>query len=142
MAKFEKTFVNYALGALILISLFAFIVTIQEDNNVTDGIIEVEIINETFSQLKDDLGSGRDTSQSQLELFQKEEPTIGFGSLILFSVVSSGKVFTGIIIGTFNLLIKLPMVIFGVDPVISAVLSTILIIGFILGLWVLYKLGG
>ncbi len=142
MAKFETTFVNYALGALILISLFAFIVTIQEDNNVSDGIIEVEIINTTFSQLKTDLGASRDLSQNQLELFQKEEPTIGFGSLILFSVVSSGKVFTGIIIGTFNLLIKLPMVIFGIDPVISSILSTILIIGFILGLWILYKLGG
>ena len=42
----------------------------------------------------------------------------------------------------FNLLIKLPTIVFGLDPVISAVLSTIIIISFILGLWVLYKLGG
>ena len=46
------------------------------------------------------------------------------------------------IIGTFNTLIKLPMVILGVDPIVSSVIGTMLILTIIIGLWIVYKLGG
>ena len=142
MAKFEKLFVNYALLGLLILSLLAFGFTLQTDNNASETIKDNTLLNESFGQLQTNLGGMRSKSQTQRELFEEEKPTAGFVSLILFSVVSSGKVFTGMIMGTFNVLIKLPMIVFGIDPIIASVLSTILLVGIILGLWVLYKLGG
>ena len=142
MVKFESLFVSFALAALLIIGIFSFGIIVQEDNDADEKIIDVPILNNTFNSLKSDLNNSQPKSQNQLNIFETEEPKTGFGSLLFFSIVSSGKTFTGIIIGTFNLLIKLPTIVFGLDPVISAVLSTIIIISFILGLWVLYKLGG
>ncbi len=142
MVKFESLFVSFALAALLVVGLFAFGITLQEDNNADEKIIDIPILNNTYGSLKSDLESNQANSQNQLDIFETEEPKTGYGSLLFFSIVSSGKTFTGVIIGTFNLLIKLPTIVFGVDPVISAVLSTIIIISFILGLWILYKLGG
>ncbi len=142
MVKFESLFVSFALAALLIISIFSFGIIVQEDNDADEKIIDVPILNNTFNSLKSDLNNSQPKSQNQLNIFETEEPKAGFGSLLFFSIVSSGKTFTGIVIGTFNLLIKLPTIVFGLDPVISAVLSTIIIISFILGLWVLYKLGG
>ena len=142
MAKFEGTFVSFALGTLLILSIFAFGMTLQSDNNGTEIIKQNTLLNSSFNQLQSDLGGMRSVAQTQRESFESETPTAGFGSLILFSIVSSGKVFTGVIIGSFNVLIKLPMVFFGIDPIVSSVLLTILIVMFLLGLWSLYKLGG
>lgn len=142
MVKFESLFISFALAALLIIGIFAFGITMQEDNDASDKIIDVPILSDTYGYLKSNLTGTQPKSQNQLNIFETEEPKTGYGSLLFFSIVSSGKTFTGIIIGTFNLLIKLPTIVFGLDPVISAILSTIIIISFILGLWVLYKLGG
>ena len=142
MAKFESLFVNYALGGLLVLGILFFSLTLQQDNNAEELITDNTLLNESFGNLQDDLGGMRNKAQTQRELFEEEKPTTGFGSLILFSIVSSGKVFTGMTFGIFNILIKLPMILFGANPIISSVLSTILIVVFILGLWVLYKLGG
>ncbi len=142
MVKFESLFVNFALVSLLIVGLFSFGVILQSNNNADEKIVDIPILNKTFRSLEEDLVAAQPKSQNQLDIFETEEPKTGFGSLLLFSVVSSGKTFTGIIIGTFNVLIRLPTVVLGVSPVISAVLSTIIIISFILGLWVLYKLGG
>lgn len=142
MANFEQTFRGYALAGLMVVCIIAFGITLQADNPTSENLVEIPIINNSFNDLRVNLEGTRDQAQSRLEGFEKEEPTVGFGSLILFSIVSFGKVFTGIIIGTFNIVIAAPMIFFGIDPVISAVLSTLLIVSFITGLWVLYKLGG
>ncbi len=142
MVKFEDLFVNYALAGLLVLSIFFFCITLQLDNNAKEIITDNTLLNESFGELQEDLSGMRSISQTQRELFEEEKPTTGFGTLVLFSIVSSGKVFTGMTIGTFNVLIKLPMVLFGIDPIISSVLSTILVVVIILGLWYLYKLGG
>lgn len=142
MVKFEELFVNFALGTLLILSIFAFGIQLQADNNAQESIRDNTLLNSSFGQLQQDLGGMRDQAQTQRELFEQETPTTGFGSLILFSVVSSGKVFTGITVGSFNVLVKLPMILFGVDPIVSSVLSAILGVLIILGLWFVYKLGG
>jgi len=142
MVKFEELFIGFALAGLLIAAIFAFGITLQSNNGDGDKIEDIAILNDSYSELITDLGSSRDTAQTQVGIFDKEVPTAGFGSLILFSIISSGKVFKGIIVGTFNTLIKLPVSELGLDPLITAVLSTVLILIMIMGLWVLYKLGG
>ena len=142
MAKFYELFINFMLVGLVVLSLFAFSSFFQSDNNVENQFIENPLINNTYGQLQTDLGGLRDQSQTQKALFESENPTGGFGTILLFSIVSTGKVFNGMIIGVFNTLIKLPVVFLGLDPIIISVISTMLILTIIIGLWIVYKLGG
>lgn len=142
MAKFYDLFINWMLIGLVVVSFLSFGYLYQQDNNVDDEFMDNTLMNETFSSLKTDLGGLRDESQAQKTLFESENPTSGFGTILLFSIVSSGKVFNGMIIGTFNTIIKLPTVVLGVDPIILSVIGTMLILTIIIGLWVVYKLGG
>lgn len=142
MATFGKTFNNFALLGLIIFGILAFVITLQVDNNASDQLRSNKLINSTYSDLETNLGDMRNQTQNQREIFESESPTVTFGSLILFSVVSSGKVFTSMVVGVFNIIINLPVVLFGVDSVVISVLSAIFLVGIIIALWVLYKLGG
>lgn len=142
MTKFLDLFTNFMLIGLVVLSMFAFGVFFQEENNIDDQFIENPLMNETYSKLKSDLGDLRGQGQAQKTLFESENPTGGFGTILLFSIVSTGKVFNGMIIGLFNTLIKLPVTFLGLDPIIVSVLATMLILTIIIGLWIMYKLGG
>lgn len=142
MARFYDLFINWMLIGLFVVALFSFGVLYQEDNEVENKFIENSLMNETYGSLRTNLGELRDESQAQKTLFESENPTSGFGTILLFSIVSTGKVFNSMIIGTFNTLIKLPTVVLGIDPIILSVLGTMLILTIIIGLWIVYKLGG
>jgi len=142
MAKFYNLFVNFMLVGLVVMSILAFTVVFQDENNIQNPIMDNSLMNSTYNKLRTDLGGLRDKSQAQKTLFESENPTTGFGSILLFSIISTGKVFNGMIVGVFNTLIKLPVAVLGVDPVIVSVLSTILVLTIIIGLWMIYKLGG
>lgn len=142
MTQFENLFGKFALMGLMIFSLLAFVITIQEDNLTSDRFIDNPVINQTYGSLGSDLEDLRDKSQAQKTLFESENPTAGFGTILLFSIVSAGKVFNGMIIGIFNTLIKLPVVFLGLDPAVTSVISALLILSIIIGLWAIYKLGG
>lgn len=142
MSSFKNIFVTFALFGLLVYSLMSFIVKIQIDNDAENNLLDNEIINKSFYQLESNLTSAEEKANQQKAGFEEESPTISFGSLVFTTITSIGKVFSGIIMGVYNLLIKLPMSILGVSPVVAGVLSTILIVLIILGLWAIYKLGG
>jgi len=142
MVTFYKLFTSFLMIALIVFGILSFGIQFQSENNVEDPFVENQLINETYGTLQTDLNSYGSESQLQKSLFESDEPLAGFGSILLFSILSAGKVFNGMVVGTFNTLIKLPIVILGVDPVIVSVLGTLLIFSIIMGLWILYKLGG
>ncbi len=142
MAKFYELFMNFMLIGLVVLSIFSFSVFFQEENSVEDQFIDNSLMNDTYYTLREDLSGLRDESQAQKTLFESENPTGGFGTILLFSIVSSGKVFNGMVIGVFNSIIKLPVVFLGLDPAIISVISTMLIVTIIIGLWIIFKLGG
>lgn len=142
MTNFYNMFINFMLIGLVVFGIFSFSIMFQENNGVSDPIIEDTVINETFGDLESDLESFRGTAQTQKELFETENPTGGFGTILLFSIVSTGKIFNSMIITLFNTIIKLPVVFFGLDIAVVSILSVILIISIIIGLWIVYKLGG
>jgi len=139
---FYKAFVNFIILGLLIFGILAFAIFTQSDNDVSDKLIDDNLINNTFENLGNELGTIRDDAQAQKTLFESENPTIGFGTILLFSIVSAGKVFNSMMIGVFNLLIKLPVTVLGLDPIVTSVLSAILLLTIIIGLWIVYKLGG
>lgn len=142
MPGFLDLFKNWIFVGLMIFSILAFFITVQSDNNITDRLIDNTLINSTYSTLGSNLGELRNQSQAQKELFESENPTIGIGSILLFSILSAGKIFNGMIIGVFNTIIKLPIVVLGLDPILLSVLGTLLVVTIIFGLWAIYKLGG
>ena len=141
MVKFLDLFTNFMMVGMVILSMFAFVIFFQEDNNIDNSLDENALMNDTFNSLRSNLGGLRESSQAQKTLFESENPTSGFGTILLFSIVSAGKVFNGMIIGIFNILIKLPVIVLGLDPAIVSALSAILILTIIIGLWIVYKLG-
>lgn len=142
MANFPKLVMNFLWIGLIVFGLFAFIIIVQEDNTTTDKFTNNNLINNTYSNLRTDLLDFQEQSQAQKLLFEREQPTLGFGTLLFYSIISSGKVFNNMVGTVFNSIIKLPVVVLGIDPVIVSVISTMLILTIIIGLWIVYKIGG
>lgn len=140
--NFNELFITFAFIGLIIVGFLGFAINFQQDNNVINGFDNNTLINNSYVDLQDELGSFRDQGQTQKDLFESENPTAGLGTILLFSIVSVGKVFNAMIVGVFNIVIKIPAVIFGIDPIILGVITTLLILSIVVSLWVLYKLGG
>lgn len=140
--QFDNIFTKIAMIGLVIFCLLSFIFFVQDDNNATDKLINNQLINQTYGNLSGNLDTMRDSSQSQLTLFQSENPTSGFGSILLFSIVSVGKTFINMVTGVFNITINLPVAVLGVDKAVVGVISAILVLSLIVGAWILYKLGG
>lgn len=126
---------------IVILSLFSYIVFTQEENNIEDKFVSDPLINRTYENLKIELGDIGEESQAQKTLFESENPTSGVGTILLFSIVSVGKVFNGMVIGVFNTLIELPVRVLGLDERYTSIINTMLILTILLGLWIIYKLG-
>ncbi len=142
MANFQDMFGNFLWLGLFVLAGFTFIVFTQDSNNAAQPIIENELFNESFEDLSSTLGGLEDTSGLQYGQFIGEEPKTGFGSIVLFGIVSAGKTFGNVVIGLFTILIKLPLVVIGIPQTLFSVIITWIIISLIIAAWILYKLGG
>lgn len=141
VASFRQTFVTWGLIGLLVFATLSFIIVLQQENDVTDTILGNTVINNTFSTLQENLTSSESETQTQRESFESEIPERGFGSLLIFSIVSVGQRFTAIVISTYNILIVLPASILGIPEIVLNVLSSILIVTLILLVWRVYRVG-
>ena len=142
MGSFLDLFLKFMFIGVIVLSLFSFIVLFQSENRVSNQFADNALINSTFSNLTLKLQGLESETQTQKDLFETEDPKLGFGSLILKSIVSSGKTFNSMIVGVLNIIIILPVVFLGLDKTIVVIIMTVLGILIIFGLWSAYKLGG
>lgn len=139
---FRRLFISFMLLSLIVFSFFSFGFFFQQENDAEDPFMSNNVfgnrMNSSFINLEEDMTSFRNKSQIQKDLFEKENPE-GIFSLLVFSIKSSGTVFTSLLVGVFNAIIILPATVLGVDLVVISVLSTMIIIIALIGLWKLYK---
>ena len=142
MAKFENIFGNFVMLGLVMLSLFSLIIIFQNDNEATQPLSEDKLFNSTFAGLNDTISSLEDTSSSKWVLFSKETPVLGFGSIVLFTIVNIGKTFGSLIFALFIIIIKLPLIVLGISETITSMLISFLTISTIIALWIVYKFGG
>ena len=142
MAKFEDIFGNFVMVGLMVLALFSLIIIVQMDNDAPQPLADDELFNSTYGSLNETIGSLEGTSATQYNLFSKETPTPGFGSIVLFTIVSVSKTFGNMIFALFILIIKVPLIVLGVDPTIVAMLISFLTISVVIALWIIYKFGG
>ena len=142
VTSFRETFMTFALIGLLVFATIAFIVGTQRDNEVDNTILENEIINRTFTNLETSLGSFGSETQTQRETFESEIPERGFGSLIIFSIVSLAQKSAGLLVAVYNIIIVLPASVIGISPIVFSVLSAIFLLTLMLLAWRVYRVGG
>lgn len=139
--EFKKLFGNMALLGLFVFAFISFVIINQNNNGVADSdkITNNTIINSTYSDLSSNLTNSQTQAQTSSNTFGAITPNQEFGELEVTSVVSPTRIFKTLTIGTFNVLIALPMRVLGVSPIVSAVLSSVLILLIIIGIWAIWK---
>jgi len=143
MAKdFGNLFTLFALIGLLIFGLISFGYNFQQENDMVNTIRDDDRINKTYIDLNSSLSDFRNKAELRKGSFENESATESSGSLILFTITSAGKVFTGMITGVYNVLIVLPALILGIDPIIISVFTALLLVTLVLSLWRLYRQGG
>jgi hypothetical protein len=136
---FMKSFGNIALIGLVLFSILSFIIITENDNGVDNGIMSNNLINSTYNDLYGNLSETQSNAQTSSDTFGSITPSQQYGELEVTSVVSPTRIFKTMSIGLWNIFIQLPMKILGVSPVIASVISSIIILLLIIGVWAIWK---
>lgn len=142
MSEFRDLVGNFIIASLLIMSLFSFALVLQEENNAADPLKNSEVFNTSFTNLILSVETSTSAAEEKYDVFNSEEPKAGFGSIVLFGIVSVGKTFSSIVFGTFTAMIKMPLVVLGVPATVYNLILVLLIISVIVGVWLLYKLGG
>ncbi len=137
---FQKLFGNIVISALFVFAIMTFIIIVQVDNNALQKITDNELINSSYGSLSGNLTNMQPTGQASLDTFGTNPPSERqLGELDVTSVISPTKLFRAMSIGTYNILIKLPMNVLGVSPIVASVISSIIILLLIIGIWAILK---
>ena len=140
--NFQKMFATFAFASLMVLALFSLIVSVQSDNDAAQPLVNNSLFNNSYTRIYQDISLLEGTSDTQYGRFNQEIPKPGFGSIVLFTIVNIGKTFGSIIFTLFALVIKLPLVVLGVDSTITSILISVLTITTVVVLWIVYKFGG
>lgn len=132
-------FSSFGLLSLVMISILSFVVITQSNNSAEIPITNNSIINKTYTDLLSNLSSTQTQTETASSNFVNITPTQQYGELEVTSIVSPTRIVKTMIIGLWNIFIKGPMIIFGVSPVIAALISSILTIFLIIGIWAIWK---
>jgi len=142
MGSFQDIFGNFAFLGLMVLAILGLVITVQNLNESVQPLSEHELINETFTNITSLIGSAEGESKSKYNLFSSEKPRLGFGSIVLFTIVTVGKTFGNLIFGLFTFIIKIPLIILGVNQTIVSMIISFLTISIVIALWIVYKFGG
>ena len=142
MARFESIFGNFAMIGLMVLALFSLVFVVQNNNESPQPLSDDKLFNNTFTNLNNTIGSLEQTSDSKYTLFSEEKPPPGVFSIVLFTIINVGKTFGNIIFVLFTVIIKIPLIVLGIEPSIVSMITAFLTISVIIALWIVYKFGG
>ena len=140
---FKDIFISLMVVGVLFLSMMSWIIITQTDNNTENLITNNTLINESFNIDSGSLQSGFTSGQSQADIasgtFTNITPSSTLGFVTVTSIVSPTRIFKGLILGTYNILIRLPGEFLGVPEVIIAIINAILALILILGVWFVWK---
>lgn len=136
---FKNLFVGIVLLGLVIFGIMSFTIQFQKDNNSPERITDNAIINRTYNDLFGNYTNSENTAKEQDTVFGNVTPTQTYGEVEITSIVAPAKAFKSMILGTYNILIKLPSEILEINPIVTGIISAILIMMLIVGIWAIYK---
>ena len=140
MTDIKSILVRTIILGILVFSIMSFIIVTQNDNTVDPDqrITNNTLINESFGELEISLNK-QATSENALNALEEVPPQEYVGDLNVASTVSTTRSATSIVIGLWNIYVKLPMVILGVSPAVSSAVTTILLVFIAIGIWAIWK---
>lgn len=135
----KQLMITMGVFGLCLFAIMSFIITTQTDNSVSVPITNNTLINQTYGDLYSEISSSQTRTQSVLNTFGNTTPTQQYGELEINSIVSPTRTIRTMIIGLWNIFIKLPQVVLGVSPVVSYMISAIIGLLVVIGIWAIWK---
>lgn len=133
----KKMFTNIGLLALFLFAIMGFIITTQNNNNVSVGLTSNDIMNDTYGDLESNLFAS--DAETTSDNFGKTPPTQQFGELEVTSIIAPTSFVKSTIKGFWNIFIILPQAILGVPPVVTTFIGSILLVFLIIAIWAIWK---
>lgn len=137
--ELQKLFITMVMVSIFVFSILQFTIIMQTDNGATEIITDNQIINTTFNDLLGNLSAIQGQSQTTSDVFSNITPNEDFGVWQVTPIVPQTKLFKALTIGTYNIIVKLPMQVLGVSPIVASVISGILLLLIILGVWRIWK---
>ncbi len=137
--SFKDIFVNLMLVGVLFLSIMSWIIITQTDNNTEFLITNNTLINQSFGDLSINLGATQSAADTASGTFTNITPESTLGFVTVTSIVSPTRIYRGLIIGTYNILIALPAQFLGIPEVIIAVINAVLALLLILGVWFIWK---
>ena len=136
---FKDIFIKLMLVGVLFLSIMSWIIITQTDNNQSNLITNNTLIEKSYGNLSIQLTSAQSQADIASGTFTNITPTSNLGFVTVTSIISPTRIFRGLILGTYNVLIALPAQFLGVPPVIIAVINSILVLLLILGVWFIWK---
>lgn len=140
MTNVKSIVINMITLGILIFAIMSFTIITQSDNNIDDDfrLTNNTLINDTYGDLETSLDKQTD-AQKSLNSTEKSPPSEYIGDLDVSAIISGTRTARSIITGLWNVYIKLPMVILGVNPVVASAISTILLIILVIGIWAIWK---
>lgn len=139
MAEFKDFPINFLLAGLFIIALIGFGVGIAHNYGETDSLMKSDKID--FSRLESQVNQTSQDAQSWGNAFRSDNLFVSAGAIVLFSIWGIGKLIWTSVIALFTIFSDGATAVLGIPPIVTGVLTAILIISLIFALWRLIKAG-
>lgn len=139
MSGFKSLLIAFIVVGIFFISLIAFAITLEKDNDINNSILGDTQLNKSYQKVYNIMEDLQKDTQTKKEQFDKDSSSLAIGFFILESILSVGKGLFDTIGSLFSGISE--MLYRFLPPIIIVVFSAIIIILGILGLWRLYKTG-
>jgi hypothetical protein len=139
MANFGDYPKNFLLAGLFVIAMINFAVMLANNYGQTDSLMKSEQID--FSRLENQVNSTSADAQKWGEAFKSDNLFVATGTLVLFSIWGIGKLIWGSVTTFSTIFLDGASSVLGVSPIVTGVVTAILIISLIFALWKVIKAG-
>ena len=138
-------FSNYLISTILFcVFAFGFIMFFNQtamDNDSRNIIKDDPALSNLSTRLNSSLINISVTSKSQLNATANDPVSVGFGSLIMYSIVGVGRIFTGTITTIYFSVFSLLINTLGIPPVVIGAFTGIVLIIIIFGIWRFVRIG-
>jgi hypothetical protein len=136
---FEQYPKNFLLAGLFIIAMITFAVMIASNYGQTDSLMKSEQID--FSRLEKQVNQTSADAQKWGDAFRSDNLFVTLGAIVLFSIWGIGKLIWGSVTTFLTIFTDGASAVLGVSPIVTGVVTAIIIISLIFALWRVIKAG-
>lgn len=139
MANFEDYPKNFLLAGLFVICMITFAVMLGNNYGQSEALMKSDQID--FSRLENQVNSTSADAQKWGEAFRSDNLFVATGTLVLFSIWGIGKLIWGSVTTFSTIFLDGASAVLGVSPVVTGVVTALIIISLLFALWRVIKAG-